>query len=99
MYCEKCGNELNDNAVFCDKCGEFVMQKQQEEIPDIDNKKQGGSLKTIIVIIVLILIAVCISLAIGFGIMANGNANSNPLAVSANIGSGINTIALMPLLF
>lgn len=26
-YCEKCGNELEDNAVNCDKCGKMVIQK------------------------------------------------------------------------
>lgn len=26
-YCEKCGNELEDNAVTCNKCGNMVIQK------------------------------------------------------------------------
>lgn len=29
MYCDKCGNKLNDGALFCDKCGNKV-----EELPD-----------------------------------------------------------------
>ena len=24
MYCQKCGNEIPDNSVFCDVCGERV---------------------------------------------------------------------------
>ncbi len=28
MYCDKCGNKLNDGAIFCDKCGNKV-----EELP------------------------------------------------------------------
>ena len=24
MYCQKCGNEISDNSVFCDSCGEKV---------------------------------------------------------------------------
>lgn len=27
MQCGKCGAELHDDAVFCDKCGSFVMRE------------------------------------------------------------------------
>jgi len=27
MYCKKCGNELRNNAKFCDKCGEKVVRE------------------------------------------------------------------------
>lgn len=33
MICNKCGAELNDNAVFCDKCGCFVLREETESEP------------------------------------------------------------------
>ncbi len=27
MYCNKCGNKLNEDAKFCDKCGKKVSNK------------------------------------------------------------------------
>ena len=29
MYCVKCGNEVNDNAMFCNKCGAKIEIKQE----------------------------------------------------------------------
>ena len=34
MYCRKCGNELNDSAKFCNKCGINLITGEQNE----DNK-------------------------------------------------------------
>ncbi len=30
MYCQKCGNEIPDNSVFCDVCGQKVFRLTQE---------------------------------------------------------------------
>jgi uncharacterized membrane protein YvbJ len=35
MRCGKCGAELNEEAVFCYKCGSFVMRTPDEEKLDI----------------------------------------------------------------
>lgn len=29
MICRKCGAELSEDAVFCDKCGSFVMRGER----------------------------------------------------------------------
>ena len=31
MYCENCGNQLNDDALFCDKCGAKIEQEDPSE--------------------------------------------------------------------
>ncbi|OOM11151.1 zinc-ribbon domain-containing protein [Clostridium saccharobutylicum] len=31
MYCEKCGNKLNDNVRFCDRCGNSIQFKSNNE--------------------------------------------------------------------
>ena len=36
MYCPKCGNEIKDGDLFCDKCG---MKVDQQEI----NEKKDGT--------------------------------------------------------
>ena len=30
MYCERCGEELKDNALFCENCGTKVQQSKDE---------------------------------------------------------------------
>ena len=40
MLCEKCGSELDDSAVFCDKCGSFVMSG--DEYSDIGEVESAG---------------------------------------------------------
>lgn len=34
MKCKKCGRVLEDNAVFCDKCGTLVILKTKAEAED-----------------------------------------------------------------
>lgn len=56
MYCQKCGNEIPDNSVFCDVCGERVSLKagvQQTVQKDVEKTKRNKS--TIILSIFLIL--------------------------------------------
>ena len=37
MYCPKCGNELKDNAKFCNKCGcNIVNYKEQQKQENIE---------------------------------------------------------------
>lgn len=64
MYCQKCGNEIPDNSVFCDVCGERVSLQvgtQQTVQKDVEKKKRNKS--TIILSVFL-----CLSL-IGCGVL------------------------------
>ena len=62
MQCPKCGNELLEGAVFCNKCGASFQETQQSvptvvtEQPTVAPKKTGKVL--IIVIVVLLLLAI-----------------------------------------
>lgn len=42
MYCRKCGNPLDDGAIFCGKCGTFVevcAEPKEENKPAVENAK------------------------------------------------------------
>lgn len=66
MYCEKCGNKLDDDSKFCDKCGTII--ENVDNTSNIDtNKKKNNALKKIILmlsctILVIILIVVGVAL-------------------------------------
>ena len=34
-YCEKCGKQLNDEAVFCEGCGTKVSEEIKEEVKQV----------------------------------------------------------------
>lgn len=42
MFCKKCGNQLNDGAVFCPKCGTAVTVT---EVAKKDNETHTGSMR------------------------------------------------------
>lgn len=42
MYCNQCGSELNDGAVFCTSCGAKLTPKTPEENPDSNYGKTIG---------------------------------------------------------
>ena len=35
MFCRKCGNEISDSALFCNKCGEKTDKKEIPDIPEM----------------------------------------------------------------
>lgn len=37
MLCKKCGAELDNDAVFCDKCGSFVMSGEYSDIGKLES--------------------------------------------------------------
>lgn len=50
MICKKCGNQLNDNALFCPKCGQRI-ETQTQDInrnvqPNINNVNPGGNVRS-----------------------------------------------------
>ncbi len=62
MFCEKCGNELKENAKFCSKCGTKIMPKSAVEIPTEgnanDQKDTRFNVKGVLMVIVITLILV-----------------------------------------
>ncbi len=57
-YCEKCGNELLDEAIMCPKCGCSVEGKQPSKQQDEHAKSQATGAIMIIAAIALILGAI-----------------------------------------
>lgn len=56
MYCQKCGNEIPDNSVFCDVCGERVsLQVGTQQTVQKDVKKKKRNKSTIILSVFLCL--------------------------------------------
>ena len=47
-YCEKCGEHLDDDAVFCGKCGHKVGKKSNEAVNtnDIESKNTSNTIST-----------------------------------------------------
>ena len=39
MFCIYCGNQINDDAKFCNKCGKSTAQTQQE--PELKPIERG----------------------------------------------------------
>ena len=37
MFCEKCGNEVDENTKYCDKCGAKIISNQNS--PKKNSKK------------------------------------------------------------
>lgn len=70
MYCKKCGNEIKEGSLFCDKCGERIDNEQN----NVSNNKKGsinfdiknvnffGIIATLITIISVFLPCISVSL-------------------------------------
>ncbi len=47
MYCSKCGNEINDEAIVCTNCGcataNYVSSKEKEQPIIINNNNSASS--------------------------------------------------------
>lgn len=41
MYCTKCGNEIDENTLFCPKCGTKVLNKEVNEDNDMGENKSS----------------------------------------------------------
>lgn len=54
MYCSKCGNELKDDMVFCNKCGKPINNIEVRN----SSKRPKRTHKIIIIIIVILLVLI-----------------------------------------
>ena len=59
MFCQKCGNELKDDATFCNKCGAKVDSANHNiSVSQESNKKPSPMMIGIIVVAVLLILIV-----------------------------------------
>ena len=61
MYCNKCGNELDDKSEFCSKCGTKIGNVNEQNVSK--NKKH---FVIPLCIIVAIVIGICVFISISF---------------------------------
>lgn len=59
MYCPKCGAKLNDNALFCRKCG-YRLKLKVSPIPKKYTKSKSQILQISISIILIVLIPIIV---------------------------------------
>lgn len=77
MYCEKCGNEINDGDTFCSKCGNKIEDiKNRQENKEQNRKKSSKINKKMICVIVGIIIVIIIAV-VGIILGTNKNKNKN----------------------
>lgn len=59
MFCNKCGNNLPDNAKFCERCGApQILPDQRDETHKVESKPSNQLKYVIVGIIVLVIIAI-----------------------------------------
>ncbi len=87
-YCSQCGEKLNDNAVFCGKCGTRIGQKQVLRFEEpkrgvsIDGKREkSGGFGKIILIALILAVGVFVATRLSSGHTGKDEAN---FATSAN---------------
>ena len=68
MFCEKCGNQLNNEAVFCPKCGNRVGNETMTNPPI---KSQKSTKRTIIVVFGAIALLLVIGILVLFRLFLN----------------------------
>lgn len=42
MYCKNCGNKLDDDSKFCEKCGQTISKKEENNNTTSKNTKKSG---------------------------------------------------------
>lgn len=73
-YCRKCGNQLEDDALFCSKCGEKITEEQPGEAKKKTDKTGCGCLAVLFIAIVAFLM-----FALTFNTADNGGGDSGLL--------------------
>lgn len=60
MYCQKCGEQIDDEAVICPKCGCETGVKTKKSSTDGESKKGVGILLGIFLGIIGLIIGICL---------------------------------------
>ena len=47
MYCENCGNQIKDGALFCNKCGTKVDYSEDESVVQEQHSQQQKNFLTV----------------------------------------------------
>lgn len=66
MFCEKCGNKIEESSGFCEKCGNRVIQeksriKTQSDTSELENKWWYRLMKVAYIFLNIILLPILIS--------------------------------------
>lgn len=67
MYCQKCGNEVNENAAFCGSCGAKIEPLEEQPVyfaPQTPPKKKSNPLKIVIIVAIAVVFVIVLSLVI-----------------------------------
>ena len=83
MYCSQCGNKLNDDQRFCDKCGaknqSFVLNEPVSEAPEnkgpIDEQEKRTVLSSKVIAIICLLVVLIPTTIAVFAITATSGDN------------------------
>ena len=77
MHCKKCKAELDEDAVFCDKCGSFVMREESFDtdlLETVGKRKRNRSAFWLffrIISVAVIIIAGIVAVIYGYMSIAN----------------------------
>ena len=82
MFCPKCGCELDDNAKFCDKCGESIYGGSNVHTKKVKSQGGGKAKKTITAIGTLALLSVVALVTVNITNNFLGDINGEPATSS-----------------
>ena len=91
-YCSNCGNELRENAIFCDKCGSAITSETAENvIEETEQQKEKSNKKKWIVLLavsggifIVILCIVVLMFTLPKGTVPTGNPSEEMSAAEEN---------------
>lgn len=101
-YCPNCGNELRENAIFCDKCGSVITSETAENVIEIEEtgqqKEKSNKKKWIVLlavsgsIFIVILSIVVLMFTLPKGTVPTGNPSEEMSAAEKNSNAADNEL-------